>query len=680
MADKNFKIYSAIKPSIEKNVSADELEKYVRCKFWKASREEADLFYCLYIIPVHFGFPGNIVAILSGQLFEPGGLYNLFDEIKIMENIYRSIELPQEQIAVSIFTEQALKRFIVCLYDSGIDLKQSAIFILGKLLYLVHGVGPIFFKIINAIITDNNESYPLYGLIDDVVNWAKLKNIIDVETTNLIEKEIATTRITVPNNTEESFLKEIIELLIDHHVFIFYNDAQALLFPEYNLLAELKEAVLSEKIRAYSSLNEEQFYLHTTTLLKWLMQKGYILEPLTDAFRKIKIELIKESMIPYDGRFNSLQKLIQQGADRDDLLYEALHEKPLYWKYPKDCKCKRNLDNSCICTNGVRWEESKPWIKHNLTATQRLDGFGQLKKNESDDTFGCGFGGLTINMLRHNKLLKTTINHYRIELVPTQEEIIYGLQPHIKVSQSELMTAIADDRLGFLEEDILSGNMTQTIEQDNVLKQKINNDEKLISTSDSEETNECIFSQKGEYYEIKFAQEEYLIKTTYGLIYIDHLIKQPNKDHSIFELRALTHKSEISTLQENALLFDEDSNDTDFNLDDSYHHDVLDPESIELFNTKLQEIEKQLKITDSSSKKYEQLIKDKNWIESELNKNFYKRSSRSFNNQSESVRKAVSKAINSALNKIKNHSDVLYDFLSFRIKTESCYWTFKNNF
>ena len=398
MADKNLKIYSAIKPSIEKNVSGDELEKYVRCKFWKASREEADLFYCLYMIPVQFGFPGNIIAILSGQLFESGGLNNLFDEIKILENIYRSIELPQKEIVVPIFTEQALKRFIVCLYESGIGLKQSAILIPGKLLYLVRDIGPIFFKIIDAIITDNNESYPLYGLIDDVVNWAQLKNVIDVETANLIEKKLATTRITVPNNTEESFLKEVIELLIDHHAFIFYNDAQALLFPEYDLLAELKEAVLSEKIRAYSSLNEEHFYLHITTLLKWLMQKDYVSKPLTEAFKKIKVELIKESMIPYDGRFNSLRKLIQRGADRDDLLYEALHEKPLYWKYPKDCKCKRNMDNRCICNNGVRWEESKSWVKHNITATQRLDGFGQLKKIESDDTFGCRFGGLTINI------------------------------------------------------------------------------------------------------------------------------------------------------------------------------------------------------------------------------------------------------------------------------------------
>lgn len=680
MANKNIKIYSAIRPSIEKNVSPDELEKYLQCKFWKTSREEAELFYCLYMLPVHFGFPSNIVAILSGKLFTSGGIYNLFDEIKILDNVYRALKFPQEKAVIPIFTEQALKRFIVCLYDSGIDLKQSAILILGKLLYLIHDVGPIFFKIIDTIITDNNESYPLYGLMDDVVNWAQLKKITDIETANLIEKELATTRINVPYNTEASFLKELIELLIEHHAFIFYNDAQVLLFPERDLLAELKEAVLSEKIRAYSSLNNENFYLHTTTLLKWLIQKGYISEPLTEAFRKIKIELIKESMTPYNGRFNSLRKLIQQGADRDDLLYEALHEKPLYWKYPKDCKCKRDTDNRCICNNGVRWEESKSWVKHNLTATQRLDGFGQLKKIESDDTFGCGFGGLTINMLRHYKLPKTTINHYQIELVPTQEEIIYDLQPHIKVSQSELMAAIADDRIGFLEDNAFSENMTQAIEQEHVSKQRINNSEKLVPTSDSEETNECFFSQKGEYYEIKFAKEEYLIKTTYGLIYIDHLMKQPNKDHSIFELRALTHKSEISTLQENAELFNEDHNDTTFNLDDSYHHDVLDPESIELFNTKLQEIEKQLKTTDSSSKKYEQLIKDKNWIECELNKNCYKKSSRSFNNQSESVRKAVSKAINSALNKIKNQSKVLYDFLSCRIKTESCYWKFKNNF
>lgn len=103
MADKKFKIYSVIKPSIEKNVSAEELEIYSRCKFWKTSRKEADIFFSLYMIRVNFGFPGNIVAILSGQLFKTAGINNLFCEIKKLEDIYRSLKDPCEETVASIF-------------------------------------------------------------------------------------------------------------------------------------------------------------------------------------------------------------------------------------------------------------------------------------------------------------------------------------------------------------------------------------------------------------------------------------------------------------------------------------------------------------------------------------------------------------------------------------------------
>ena len=188
--------------------------------------------------------------------------------------------------------------------------------------------------------------------------------------------------------------------------------------------------------------------------------------------------------------------------------------------------------------------------------------------------------------------------------------------------------------------------------------------------------NEFSFTKKGEYFEMMYNKATYLIKVTNGIIYIEHLLKKPNKEYSIFELRALTHKVEVSNIQEDIKKFHEDNDETGFNLDGSHHQDILDDDSIESFNSELRKIEKKLAIVELNSEKYNELITTKNWINSELHKNQYKNSSRSFNNISENIRKAVSKAIHSALKQIKDHSNDLYNFLSSRIKTESHSWKF----
>ena len=411
---KKYTIYSAINPHHTKEVSARERKEYLKCRFWKNTRHEAWIFFYCYF--PHSAAPTlcRLLLVLSGRLFKSNGFE---DAIKI---------------AWALNEQKIHHKLDIALVDE-----------------------PIYKKIIEIIDT----SYPRGSSLDDILLWAKDKRLITHTQANSLSKKIASINDNVLNHEgiAETVVRDTLNLLVENPMcdLMSYDDAQQLLFPNYDLFDELKDlADYSEK--------GEHFYFHTKILMKRLMQQGHLSEQLTEEFRTLKVESIKESMAQYGGPFNSLHKLIQQGADRDDLLYEALQDKPLYWKYPKDCQCKRNMDNRCICSNGVRWEEIKPWVKHDITAKQRLDGFGQLKKIESDDTFQCQFGGLTINMLRHNKWPKTAINHYQIELVPTEEEIVYGLQPYIKVFQSELMTAIADDRLGFLESQSLPQVKTKT--------------------------------------------------------------------------------------------------------------------------------------------------------------------------------------------------------------------------
>lgn len=404
MVRRKFKIYSAIDPNFEKTVSADEYEKYLSCKFWKSSKKEAYIFFCLYFASVPCG--SNVVlAMLSGQLFKANNIDGMFDEVDEAIGIYRQNREDKRLLEYSKYKKIMIKAD-----------KQG-------------------------------ESYPSLGLIDDVISWAQQNEVINIKTAALIEENLANTRQSIFRSehvVDDSFIIEIVGLLLDREAFIFYNDAQELFFPNKNMQHELKK----EKIPALSSFDEEYSYFRTESLLKWLMQNGYVSKQLTNTFRKLKIDSLKENHARYTGRLYSLQSLIQQGGDRGDILNMVLTEdNAIYIKYPRDLLLWRH----------VYLEEIEKTY-----APQRYAGLGQLKKFKTDDCLQCHHGGLTVDMLlyqedpKHDFTSNTSEQGCNVELVQTEEEAHYGLQPYVKIPYSKLSFIITDDNFVFLD-DILSG-------------------------------------------------------------------------------------------------------------------------------------------------------------------------------------------------------------------------------
>ncbi|MGM9454744.1 hypothetical protein ACTAZI_15580 [Legionella bozemanae] len=418
MVNKKYTIYSAIDPDIPKEVSARERKEYLKCKFWKYSQQEAWIFFYCYFPPSACPSLCRLLLVLSGRLFKS----KYFDEaIKTARNL--SAQYCHGTLDINSIEDSEYK------------------------------------KIISAL----DDTYPQFGLLDDIILWATDKKLITNVRANSLRKKIELTRGDILNheNISEPVLLATLKRLIENPIRtpILYQDARKLLFPAHTLLDELKDQ--SEYL-----LNNEYFYFKVKPLIKYLMQKDYLSEQLTKEFKSLKIESIKENQTIYNGCFNSLQDLIKKGASRDSLLQEALNGKPLYWQYPINCQCKKDIDNYCICNEGVRWEESFEWIKHPIVEAKRFKAFGRLKINHSNDNgLGAYFGGLTVEMLRYHQLPQTTLNYFRIDLVPTQEEIDYSRQPYIKVLKDELMTVIADDRIGFLD-DISLKDTTQTIPQE----------------------------------------------------------------------------------------------------------------------------------------------------------------------------------------------------------------------
>lgn len=410
-------IYSAIDPLAEKIISKSEEKAYLNCKFWKASRKEADLFINFYRGPVYGEFH-RIVAILTKRLLRTRNIAHSYKNLSKLIDRYR------------------------------VDPSSQYLFKI-----------PSYKKVLDAIC---NESYPKYGLIDDVINWAQESQLINLETNNIIWMKINEVRQPIFSNKNQSddIKHEIIQLLLKKGGFyIYYSDAQELFFTGIDLLSELTLEVKNKNIDAYHS--NGIIYFNTKSLIKWLMNNDYLPTELTNKLLDLKVEAIKENKSEYKGKFNSLSMLIKQGAHKNDILSDALNGNvDIFLKYPRDCLRWREIKTN-ICDPQILETRIK-------LPTLRYDGLGQLKKRRNDDSHFCQFGGLTVDMLLYGELpqhgLSKSIPNidYEIEFIPTKEESTYSLQAYVKLSSQRLASIVTDDNLIVLERprspDEITGN------------------------------------------------------------------------------------------------------------------------------------------------------------------------------------------------------------------------------
>lgn len=397
-------VFSAIHPLTQKEIPISEKKKYLSCKFWKETKEEADLFYTFYRGEI-WSEVHRITGILSGEFFNPknfdvvcNNLSKAFDLYYFAFNSPPIIEFPELKIIIDA-------------------IKGSA-------------------------------TYPKEYLLDDVLVWACENELINAERRVQIEKCILTSRgevFSVPDPTDEQKIQAI-KLFTSEHKCIFYPDAKELLFPDLDLLLEVQAALEANEIHGFNSKDKEILYLDMRSLIKWLMRGGYLLERYIAEFLSLKLESIKENKIEYQGKFDSLHKHIQLGKDRNELLNAGKNGVlRIYLKYPRKY---------------LQWREGPGQVTANQPhlPQQRYDGFGQLKRKITEDRHFGQFGGLTVDMLFFNELpvhgLARLIpgSEHEIEFVPTKEEAEYGLQPYIKFPADEMLSIITDENLIFLHE------------------------------------------------------------------------------------------------------------------------------------------------------------------------------------------------------------------------------------
>lgn len=394
-------IYFALHPLTEKTILLKDREQYLSCKFWLATKREADIFYAYYPGSVYAELH-RIVGILSGWLLKKDDLMHAYSQLTKVIDAYRFWRADK--------VNRLFKRL------------------------------PLFKKILDGMTQD--KSYPVENLLDDVLDWCQNKQIIDELSTNQIRQKIDDTRCHpyLNNNhisTEDLF--EIIKLLIEHNCSLLYNDAKILLFPKKELLPQLSAAVMRGEILARYSVSKNIYYFDTCSLIKWLIREKLLSVEMVNQFSSLAVEAIKEGVVDYEGPFNSLKKLIELGTDRNDLLLQARkREIILSLKYPRKY---------------LNWREN--WGKllvvtcKEYFASQRYDGLGELKVAKAEDSFRGQFGGLTVDMLIYGETPEycTSKPVYEIELVPTRAEYDVGLQAFITIPPEEIKKILADENL-----------------------------------------------------------------------------------------------------------------------------------------------------------------------------------------------------------------------------------------
>ncbi|MEO8401840.1 MAG: hypothetical protein ABI597_08620 [Gammaproteobacteria bacterium] len=631
MTTKTCTIYFALHPPTERVIPIEEQEKYLSCKFWKISKQEADLFYYTYPASIHGEFY-RVVGILSCRIFEKKDIMQAWQQIQRLIDLYR-------------FGNKRVQYHI------------------SKL--------PKYKTILDGITSDT--TYPKNYLIDDVLTWAAQKQIITTSSLKLISNKIELTR-EIPfnkhNNTNE-FRIEIIKLLVEHNQSLLYEDAKALLFPEQDLFARLSNATNDGKIIAAHSINMDKYDFDTRSLIKWLIQNEFLSKEITAEFPTLEVEAIKESIVKYRGSLDSLSKLVSQGKDRNDLLSKAEnHEYKIYLKYPRKYLRWRE-----------KWKEMLLAVGTNYFAEQRYDGFGQLKIFHTDDTFRCQFGGLTIDMLLHNEEPEycTSKPAYEIEFVPTSREFDLGLQPYIEIPSNKINDLISDNNLIFIEKN--ESNKT-SIENFSALEkmQPRNSGLQFNDISVSEDSDHCFtFNKRGKCYEIKYFSDKIILEYSKGLAYIEQLIKRPKKEIHANELEFLVNKS--PQLDDTAISAQE-LEDNSMTIDGNTNLDVLaDEKTIRDVKAAIKNLDEQIEEANQAGclAELEKLQENKEkfvqYLGSVTGLHYKPRKTL---NQQDRTRKRVGAAISRAISIIKPYSPDLHIHLSSAIHT-GLYCEYKPN-
>ena len=178
-----------------------------------------------------------------------------------------------------------------------------------------------------------------------------------------------------------------------------------------------------------------------------------------------------------------------------------------------------------------------------------------------------------------------------------------------------------------------------------------------------------VFNKKGDCYEIIFGEKSIPpIKTSKGLVYIEHLLKRPNFDIHVMELERLINKSmpqspdiSVSEIEDMGLQISENFTKAD----------MADKKTIKAVRAQIAHISESLDIANENGdlEQAEQLIEEKNRYEDYLRGVIGLHGKpRKIPDEKEKARKRVWYAITNAIKKTHQYHPGLSDYLTNSVR------------
>lgn len=403
MKKNKIKLYCAIFPVTEIEVDTKEKEIYLSCKFFKATKKEAELFATFYMgLFSDSESPARLIAILSGDIFDETDIETIVEK-------------------------------------ADISLIQS----LGNNLSLIENKHHR--KLISAM-RDLNNRYPKNAVLDDIIDWATQLKLIKSKMANAIFNEIEKTRspVVLSSISDELRIKLIELFLARESNYILFSDAKELLFLSDDSFKELQK---NQIIETYCPKNIKNPFFNFKRLLKWSM-RNHLPANIESQFPNVKRESILETTYPAPKLWtlSQLRDYLKNYAPDDlDIHYHVTHKNyEAYLNIRDDQRCifsennKNALRHRDKTTYQKRYKDlekiKSPLVDENKILKKLLDGI-VVKANEYQRSVALDVTDDEYNSdVERFYLLRTSNPDYHGEIRSDDlrfivDEVITGLKP-----------------------------------------------------------------------------------------------------------------------------------------------------------------------------------------------------------------------------------------------------------
>ncbi|MFI4957448.1 MAG: hypothetical protein ACHQAX_09635 [Gammaproteobacteria bacterium] len=435
-------------------------KQLVKCKFWKEKQEDAKRFYCLHNQPVLLF--EVIVSLCSGDFYGSNEIESKLKEIKkaiddiypmgyckefsstkyhdIIFNIARKLDP-----CLRCFKHKKENKYILYhlpkhgeidfeLLPDSLKSTEKNLGYIGKddVLELNQEIKKL---------TETHKAQPIIlgvSLFVDVLKWLKENMIIDngsLRKSKLLLEEVCGAVFTGKAKPTIPHRVLLIKFLLKNHIYINYDDACEILFPNKDLKKKLEAARVNNQILIYQqSTDKKQCIFEITSLLKWLIIKKQLCSELESHFPKLKEEAIKQSIHECPELLTLFQLkdyLKTHSPDSPDAKWHVDHG--IYAAYIK--------------TDYIRL----PFYSHRTplkrtstyTYTKRYKGIERLKSSNNDQF-------QTFNKLLTHKTIETS--KQCIEVDSTSDESAIGLFRYISLDGG-----LNQENLVFIKDEVNAG-------------------------------------------------------------------------------------------------------------------------------------------------------------------------------------------------------------------------------